>query len=439
MEQVSQSRSMSNIGYYYLGLLPNNMDKKSLLPVLNLYGQPLRLRLPKQKDLCEYKGYGYVVIDLRVPREDFLSGLLTNDPPIYGAFLRNAKSLGGHHTRTIRRLCRIESFRFKVSRQALIEFLLQFGSIEVILCDISNECPDSIERIHVIFENQSSLEKLKDSTLSKTNPYFHPENLLTFDKAQEAPFQQKYDKHTMLSNLERKDRVGQSTQEMALLSDDHLLPNDNIIGNQRIASGFEFHRSMKYPHYSNSSQKSALDESSFGLCPPQKANQGRISKRIFHSQEFLDDVSSSRLKKSSDYYQDPVGIYSGSSQELKDTLKEESSNLVLRSWAQKVQPQRVYRDQNQNIQPIKKSLPQKRTWENFPEPASAVIPKALNSILSKRPFKTTKKDIKCKPFSRSKVFASTSPNFETSHRASNLRINIGVPGKKISSLAKPFI
>lgn len=192
-----------NIGYYYLGLLPKHLNRVLISQILKMYGRILRLRFSKDKKTTENKGYGYCIMQLRVPEEKFLSGLLDASPPLYAFRLVTPKNLGCENTKVVRCYARIDGPNVCLSQSDLAEYLENFGPTQVIIFDSFKTSPHVARRVHIIYERPESIDKLLQDEILQNSHFFDPRSLKTFIGMQEAPIDYIYRVQTVFKKHTR--------------------------------------------------------------------------------------------------------------------------------------------------------------------------------------------------------------------------------------------
>lgn len=197
----SLSGHPKSLHYYYLGLIPTHIQRHWLVSVLKPFGQVLKVRLPKQTDGQQNKGYGYTEIELidGSSSAELVEGLANLQTPIYACPISNPKMLGGFHTSLKRRSVQIDGIRPGTDLITIWRSFLPLGNIEVMVCDSQIESPKQIKRLLVVFEKKVSLRSLQRLDQSSKRPkWFQPKSLKFFQEDQGEPFSQKYDLHIML-------------------------------------------------------------------------------------------------------------------------------------------------------------------------------------------------------------------------------------------------
>lgn len=177
MDEIGLS---SRVKCFYLGLLPRGIDKGGLATLLKTYGKVLRLRLTKNKEDDKRRGHGYVYIELVCSDQEFTTGVVAGNPPIYAKAIRGPKHLGSEHTKTLRRCVKVIPDSSDCERTKVLSYLSQFGALEVEVSECVEISPSSdegpprgVKSMFALFSDPDAVCRLMASR-NRDNDHSHP-------------------------------------------------------------------------------------------------------------------------------------------------------------------------------------------------------------------------------------------------------------------------
>ena len=170
MEGVGLS---SCVRCYYVGMLPVSLDKGHLVARFKPFGKIIKLKLSKNKSDGRVMGYGYLTIELICSDEEIREESLLGSPPLYLQSIGSSKHLGSAHTRLVRR-CALVKSRDAIEREAFLNFLRGFGSLELDVCEMHEDISSSrlndgeiiVWSAFVVYKDQEARDSLKRDVLN---------------------------------------------------------------------------------------------------------------------------------------------------------------------------------------------------------------------------------------------------------------------------------